>query len=124
MSASEIEALAKDFANAGPKVAKALYDAMKEGGEVFAEEWRSNAVITSGTHGKHYPNSITSETQLGFGVVVDTGPESGMRQGGMGMGFEFGSENQPPHLDGAKALSWVEPRIERMADAAIGLVLP
>ena len=120
----DISVLAAELKAASRNVARGLYDAYKEGGEIFAEEWRSNARVTSGAHGKHYPASITSETLVGLGIIVDTGPETARRQGGMGPGFELGSRNQPPHLDGAKAAMWVAPRIERLADAAIGFALP
>lgn len=123
---NEIEQLARDFLTGGAKVGSAVFDAFKAGGEAFAEDWRHNAEQTSGTHGKHYPKSITSETRLaGLGVLVETGPDKSRKQGSMGRGFEFGSENhQPPHLDGLHALPIAEKRLDRLSDAAIGLVLP
>jgi hypothetical protein len=42
----------------------------------------------------------------------------------MGRGFEFGSQNQPPHLDGLRALPLAERRLERAADSTIGFLLP
>lgn len=124
MSADEVLSLAVDLGTASGKVARGLYSAFKDGGQAFAEDWRANAVATSGAHGKHYPKSITSETRVGFEIIVETGPESAMKQGGMGPGFEFGSQNQPPHLDGARALPASDARMMRAADAAIGLLLP
>lgn len=121
---SDIQSLAVDFQKASAALARDLYDCFKDAGEEFAEDWRSNARATSGTHGRHYPNAITSETLVALGIVVETGPESGRRQGGMGMGFEFGGPKQPPHLDGAKALPRAEARIQRAADIAIGHLLP
>jgi hypothetical protein len=61
---------------------------------------------------------------VALGILVETGPDSSMKQGSMGRGFEFGSQNQPPHLDGARALPAAEQRLERAADAAIGFLLP
>lgn len=90
-------------------------------GEAFAAEWRGNARETSGTHGKHYPDSIDSERRLSLdGVSVEVGPNRAKRQGGMGLGFEFGSENQPPHLDGLRAMDSMAVRVERALDAAMG----
>lgn len=122
--ADEVFALARDFAVSGKQIASALYDTFKEEGEHFAADWRDNARETSGEHGKHYPESITSETRLSLGILVETGPESGRKQGGMGPGFEYGSVNQPPHFDGLSAMGPAESRLERAADATIGFLLP
>jgi hypothetical protein len=43
-----------------------------------------------------------------------------MPQGGMS--FEYGSRNQPPHLDGLHALDTIGPRVESMFDAAAGVL--
>lgn len=122
--ASEFFGLARDFTVGGAKTGAVLFDAFKAGGEAFAADWRHNAEATAGEHGKHYPASITSETRLALGILVETGPDSSKPQGRMGRGFEFGSENQPPHLDGLHALPLAEKRIDRLADAAIAFVLP
>lgn len=124
MSSDEIAALARDFGKASAGTARALYDAFKESGDAFARDWAHNARSTSGVHGVHYPDSITSETRVALGIVVDTGPDVSRKQGGMGMGFEFGGPKQPPHLDGAQALPLAEARTTRLADAAIAFLLP
>lgn len=124
MSANEILGLAYEFKGASRQIASALYDVMAEQGEAFAEDWRGFAEGTVGEHGKHYPKSISSETKVALRIVVEVGPETGRPQGGMGPGFEFGSRNQPPHLDGANALFGAEARIPRATDAAIGFLLP
>lgn len=121
---NEFADLARDFAESGIKVGAAVYEAFKASGDAFAEDWRSNARETSGVHGKYYPDSITSETLLALGVRVQTGPETGRKQGRMGRGFEFGSVNQRPHLDGARALPIADRRLDRLSDAAIGHALP
>jgi hypothetical protein len=38
----------------------------------------------------------------------------------MGRGFEFGSQNQPPHLDGLRALDGIQVRADRAMDSAVG----
>lgn len=124
MSANEIAGLAADLGKASAKVAAGLYTVYKESGDAFARDWTSNARETSGTHGRYYPDSITSETRVALGIEVETGPDSSRKQGSMGRGFEFGSENQPPHLDGARALPTAEQRLLRAADVAIGYLLP
>lgn len=123
MSADEFFGLSTDLGRASAAVATTLYTAFKAEGEAFADDWRANATATSGKHGKHYPSSITSETKVALGIHVVTGPESSKPQGGMGRGFEFGSRNQPPHLDGARALPAAEARLAATAEAALGNVI-
>lgn len=116
--ASEVYRLAGDLAEVGAKSIPALRSGMQGAGEAFVEVWKGNARATSGQHGVHYPDSITAELVLDLGgVSVDVGPESGKPQGGMS--FEYGSQNQPPHLDGLRAMVQVEPQVERIIDAAI-----
>ena len=115
MGAEELFQLADDFGKAGMQIGRALYDTFSEQGDEFAKDWAQIATGTAGKHGKHYPKAITSEAKLGASINVETGPETGKDQGGMGPGFEFGSKNQPPHLDGLNALG---PATERTAKAA------
>lgn len=123
MSAAEFYTLARQFDVAGARVGSALFTVYKGVGDDFAKLWTANARETSGEHGKWYPDSITSETRLAFGIEVETGPDSSLKQGGMGRGFEFGSQNQPAHLDGARAMPYAEQALDRGADAAIGFLL-
>ena len=119
--ASEVFKLAADLAQVGARSVPAMRGVMAAAGEAFALEWASNARETAGEHGVHYPDSITSELAFGVtGINVDVGPESGKPQGGMS--FEFGSRNQPPHLDGLRALDGMQGRVENVMDAAIGVL--
>lgn len=123
--ASEIYRLAGDLSQVTAKMVPALRATMGAAGEAFANDWRDNARETSGIHGKWYPDSIDSELVFNAtGVSVDVGPNAAKKQGSMGRGFEFGSENQPPHLDGLRALDGAQQRVERMVDATIGHLLP
>lgn len=124
MSAEEVAGLATRFEEASVEIAKALYDTYKQEGETFAEDWAKNARETSGEHGKHYPDSIDSEAKLAFGITIEIGPNSAKPQGVMGRGFELGSQNQPPHLDGLRALPTAAARLERAVEATIGFLLP
>lgn len=116
--------LATDFGKASMGLARALYVVYREAGEGFAADWRHNTTATAGAHGKHYPKSITTETTVGRDIHVETGPDPRFRQGRMGRGFEFGSRNQPPHLDGARALPLAEKRLERAVDAVFAFLIP
>ena len=122
--ASEVYDLARDFGKASAGVAVTLYAVYKESGDAYAKDWANNARGTSGVHGKWYPDSITSETRVAMGIEVETGPDSSRKQGSMGRGFEFGSVNQPPHLDGLHALPTAEKRLTTAADAAIARLVP
>ena len=95
--ASKFFELANDF---GRRIAqggdRALRGLQGEEGEEFADDWADLRHATAGEHGKHYPNSITSETRVGLGIHVETGPDSSMPQGSMGRGFEFGAATNRP----------------------------
>ncbi len=82
--------------------------------------WFENAQASSGSHGRFYPYSITYETKSSLmGSTASIGPDSSKPQGGMGNGFEYGSINQPPHLDGNRAADVVEPLFVRGILAAV-----
>lgn len=103
--ASQVIAWSRDLGRVPAKVARGLRPAMTAVGEAFATAWAANAAATSGEHGKHYPGAIDSQIIPGItSVTVEVGPNTAKKQGGMGEGFELGSVNQPPHLDGYRAL--------------------
>jgi hypothetical protein len=121
--ASEVFKMAADLASIGAKSVPAMRGVMAGVGESFAAEWASNARETSGEHGIHYPDSITAELVFDVGgISVDVGPDKSKKQGSMGRGFEFGSRNQPPHLDGLRALDGLQVRAERMVESAVGFL--
>ncbi len=91
---------------------------VKKSGEDLRDGWKANAAASSGRHGKHYPKSIKSRPS-GLTALIE--PDAGMPQGGMS--FEFGSANQPPHLDGEKAMQVEEPRFESALSKAAEAIL-
>jgi hypothetical protein len=121
----DINVLAGDLGRASKQVASALFDTYRQAGEAFADDWRANAAETSGVHGRYYPDSIDHEMRFAFtGIAVEVGPNSGKKQGGMGRGFELGSVNQPPHLDGTRALPAAEARLAKLAETTIAYLMP
>lgn len=125
--ADEILDLARDLGKAPAAVVSGVYEAYRGVGEGFRDDWKRNVDASSpGGHLKHLPDAITTEMRTAglTSIEVETGPESGRRQGRMGVGDEFGSQNQPPHLNGLRAMQTAEQRLERAADAAVGLALP
>jgi hypothetical protein len=117
IDASELYALSRDLGKTGARSGLAMYAVFKEGGQDLESTWKRNARATSGEHGKHYPDSITTDMRVSTNIEVEVGPDPARPQGGMS--FEFGSVNQPPHLDGQMAADEVVPRIDRRIDAAL-----
>ncbi len=110
-----LEALATDLANAPIAVAKASREVVEETAIDLRDDWRKNATETAGRHGKHYPKSIRHR-MLGFTAIeAEIGPTEGMKQAAMS--FEYGSRNQPAHLDGQRALDENGPRLARRIEA-------
>lgn len=121
VDASQGIRLASDLAGVGPKAVPALRASMQGVGDAFALAWQGNARETAGAHGVHYPASISAELAFTVSsVAVDVGPEAGKLQGSMGRGFEFGSRNQPAHLDGLRALDTMQAPAEQVIDSTIG----
>lgn len=93
--ASDMKAIA---VKAKPKLAKVVATNAREGRDQAKMYARQQHTMHGGTD-KHYPNSITAERLLPLAWVY--GPDAAKPQGGMS--FEFGSRNQPPHLDLARS---------------------
>lgn len=123
--ASEFRKLALDLGAASAASLPAIRPAFQAAAETVKRAWQDNARATSGAHGRHYPNSITYDTRvLATSVIAEIGPDSSRLQGGMGPGFEFGSQNQPPHLDGLRAIDSTGAFVEQALDVAVGRLLP
>lgn len=114
----EVEELAFDLEAAGPLVQRRLFTVGDEWSEDLEEQWRDNAVLTAREHGKHYPGQVDHE-RLGY-LLWEIGPH-GHPQGEMS--FEYGSRNQPPHLDGGRALDMLLPFLPRRVALAAEDVL-
>lgn len=72
---------------------------------------KSLARESAGKHGKHYPNAFSTERIDQLTWVY--GPDAAMPQGGMS--FEYGSRNQPPHLDLNKSADLIGPQLAKDA---------
>lgn len=109
----ELTALAADLTAMGPLTTKATRETFADGAKMLRDDWRKSAEETSGDHGRHYPRSITAELKFSTDIVYEVGPDISMKQGSMGPGFEFGSINQEPHLDGQRAADKLGPLLEK-----------
>lgn len=121
IDASELVAFSADLGKMAAGTAGAVFDVYHETARDLRDEWRKNATETAGEHGKLYPKSVTFDMRVSSSIVAEIGPDPSMPQGGMS--FEFGSDNQPPHLDGQFATDTVVPRLHRRLDAALGHLL-
>jgi hypothetical protein len=93
--------LTKMAATAPAKLAEVVASNARKGMRLA----REFATVSAGSHGKHYPDSITVESH--GSLSWEYGPDPGRPQGGMS--FEFGSRNQKPHLDLARSADIVGP---------------
>jgi hypothetical protein len=86
-----------------------IREGIKTGNSVAKDFARESA----GKHGKHYPKAFTTEmrpTLRAYGAVIysgEYGPDIAYPQGGMS--FEYGSRNQPPHMDLNKSADLIGP---------------
>lgn len=101
-----VEDLADDLRTIVAISARDMADTVKNNADSGQRLARGFAKQSAGAHGKHYPKSITTEARSP--LSWEYGPDAGMPQGGMS--FEFGSRNQPPHLDLARSADIVGPR--------------
>lgn len=115
----DLQALSAEFTAAPDGLAAAARDLVEESAISLRDDWRKNATATAGRHGRHYPRSINYHMSvrvgLGDSIEANIRPDARFRQGGMA--FEFGSRNQPPHLDGQRALDENGPRMVRRVEA-------
>ena len=111
---SNANAVAADLGRQSAQMTRRLIAVVREAGKDLEAEWVANATETAGAHGVHYPRSIKARPTGPLEVTI--APWSGKQSG---MSCEFGSRNQPPHLDGQRALDTLHKMIERRIEAAL-----
>lgn len=110
---NHLDDLTRDMAAIGPAASRRLVTAVRDNANEGARLARTFARETAGAHGKHYPRSITVDSTgkvAGSTYSAEYGPDPARKQGGMS--FEWGSRNQPPHLDLNKSADIVGPQLE------------
>lgn len=121
---SQLEALAADLGKVPASVAKDAQRVVSRGALNIKNDWRERATKSAGAHGRHYPLSIGYELRAGLGgPSAEVGPDASKPQGSMGRGFEFGSINQPPHMDFLAATEAEAPRFEKALADVLGNIL-
>jgi len=104
-----IDDLASDMAAIPATAVRDMADTVRKNADSGVRYARGFAKQSAGSHGKHYPASMSAESR---GLLSwEYGPDAAKPQGGMS--FEFGSRNQKPHLDLAKSADLVAPRFAR-----------
>lgn len=110
-----LDLLEADMREIVRKAPRELSGIVREGIRVGNSIAKDFARESSGSHGKLYPRSFSSEMRPAghFGGVSiyagEYGPDSSMPQGGMS--FEGGSRNQKPHLDLARSADIIGPAL-------------
>lgn len=106
-----IDDLANDCASIGVRakaeMGNVVRDNIRKGNGIA----KSYAKVSAGAHGKHYPNAFSAE-MTGY-TRGEYGPRVSMRQGNMS--FEYGSRNQPPHLDVTRSFDQIAPAFDKDA---------
>lgn len=111
IDSSEIRHLATDYTAIPNRATRGVADAVEETAKKGERLAKAFARESAGDHGKHYPRSITSESSGLLGLSWVYGPDSALPQGGMS--FEYGSRNQPPHLDLNRSADLIGPELGR-----------
>lgn len=106
---SDLDQLAADLGAAADGVHRRAREVVEANAVELRNQWRDNARATGRRHATHYVKAVTAEQiPAADGIAWEVGPDSSMKQGAMS--FEFGSSNQPPHLDGMRAAVQQEPK--------------
>lgn len=118
---SGITDLAADLAKIAVEAKPAMAHAVQRNAYLGNGLAKGFAKKSAGKHGKHYPNAFSVERT---GVLRwEYGPDSAMPQGGMS--FEYGSRNQPPHMDLNKSADIIATKFgPDVLDAVGGLFWP
>ena len=120
-----IDDLTSDMLGIAKRAPRAFQGVVREGIKVGNQVAKDLARESAGSHGKLYPRAFSAQMNRGGGLFGNVysgeyGPDRGMPQGNME--FEFGSRNQPPHLDLNKSADLIaRPFADEALDAADGL---
>lgn len=107
----ELVQLAVVFERSIPEAERGMVAAVTRGALNVKNDWRTNAIASSGRHARRYPYSISYDvTPIPGGAEAEIGPDKDKPQGALGNLLEFGSVNNQPHNDGGRALLAEEPR--------------
>lgn len=109
----DLDDLERDLKRIPVMVARDMREVVNDGAKAGNELAKQFARRSAGAHGKHYWRAFTWDRASGslFGGAsfsAEYGPLPGRKQGGMS--FEFGSRNQPPHLDLARSADIIGPQ--------------
>lgn len=106
---STIDDLASDLRKIPVMAAKDMARITKMNAQRGNKNAKAYAKESAGAHGKHYHKAFTVE--MLSPLSYEYGPDSSRPQGDMS--FEFGSRNQPPHLDLSRSADLLGPMFAR-----------
>jgi hypothetical protein len=119
VDASELTTLAYWLNASGDRLSRPVAEVTRKTGDQHANAWRASARRTSGSHGRRYPPTIRNRFTSGTGwAESETGSSSAATRG-----YEYGSRNQPPHLDGTKAFDKAAEDFVKAGEAAVAAVV-
>lgn len=107
----ELYQLAAAFERNIPEAERGMLAVVTRGALNVKNQWRDNAIATSGRHARAYPYSVSYDVKaIPGGAQAEIGPDKGRKQGALGNLLEFGSSKNRPHNDGGRALLAEAPR--------------
>lgn len=120
----ELDRVAEQLGALRDSVMRAMRPVVSKGALNIKTDWRANAAVSAGAHGRLYPSSITYDLTVSANdIEAVIGPDKAGPQGFLGPILEYGSVNNPPHNDGGRALDAEDGRfvaaVEAAAEAAV-----
>lgn len=112
---STVGYLASDLEHIAGRVKPEMRGIVREGIKAGEKAGKAFARRSSGSHGPHYIDAITSE--MTGPLEGEWGPDVSKPQGDMS--WERGSVNQPPHNDMAKAADVIAPKFHEKVERAV-----
>ena len=121
---SDLSRLSADLKAAGTRAGVDATAVVKRGALNVKRGWAQNVRITSGGHLARLPYTISYDVTVSGGfVTAEVGPDKGRGgQANLGAIDEYGSRNNPPHMNGQRALDDEAPEFYRQLERIVGKV--
>lgn len=122
----ELDQLAADLASNADRLGPEVDRVVERGAlNIRRDAQRRIRSQSTGTYLPHYPRSISYDMDNARGSYAEAeiGPESGMSQGGMGPGVEFGSAHTAPLPHLFPAFEDEQPQLLKHLQRVVGEVL-
>lgn len=108
------QTLALALAKAGVSAVLQTRGVVQKGALNVKKDWKANVLKSAPIHNAGAAQFITYETKIGATTIeAEIGYDKTFRPARLGNILEYGSEKNPPHRDGGRALDAEEPRFEQ-----------